>query len=98
MADKKYCNGSGKVFKFDDGGSILNLSIQPEQLVEYLAELNKERAAEGEEPTKYLNLSVARKREPGKYGDTHYAYVRPFKPSKKKEATQGKEDTDELPF
>lgn len=102
MAEKKYLKGSGKSFTFDDGNEILNFSIVPSQLIEFLKEVNKQRAADGEEPSEYLNIVVAKKAKPGQWGDTHYAYVRPYFTPKKKKPTQGNAasggDGDELPF
>jgi hypothetical protein len=99
--DKTYCKGSGKVFKFQNGGEVINLSVVPAQLVELLEVVNKQRGKEGYDPTEYLQLNIAEKREVGKYGDTHYAYVRPFKPSAKggssKKSTTGNED-NKLPW
>jgi hypothetical protein len=78
--EKRYCRGSGKQWTFQDSGnSILNLSIHPGQLAELLVQVNKERVAQGVKESEFLTIQVAEKQTPGEWGDTHYAYVRPYK-------------------
>jgi hypothetical protein len=72
MADKVYVKGSAKLRTFGNGGSVINLSLHAEDLIA----LAKEHAnAKG-----YLNLTVAERQTPGKYGDTHSVYLDTFTP------------------
>jgi hypothetical protein len=105
--EKRYCRGSGKEFIFEDDGQIINLSVVPAQLVEYLEQVNKERVAQGEKESDFLNIQIARKRTPGEWGDTHYSYVRPFKKYVKKDGgtknsskktTKKKTEEGEMPW
>jgi hypothetical protein len=81
MADeKRYCKGSGKKYVFEDSGNeIINLSVNPSQLAELLVQVNKERESQGQKTSDYLTIRIAEKRTPGEWGDTHYAYVQPYK-------------------
>jgi len=88
--EKRYCRGSGKRFVFRDGGEILNISIVPSQLVEYLEQVNKERVAQGEKESDFLNIQVAERKTPGEWGDTHYTYVRPYKKFVKRDEEESK--------
>jgi hypothetical protein len=107
--EKRYCKGSGKQFTFQDSGNtILNLSVNPAQLAELLIQVNKERVEQGQKESDYLTIQVAEKREVGEWGDTHYAYVRPYKAykgggsdSKPKAAPKGKKKAsgeDKMPW
>jgi hypothetical protein len=92
MAEKKYINSIYfKEFTFEKGGSILNISLYLQKFYDELLELVNEKG--------YVNLSVAQRKEKGKYGETHYCY---FKSFEKKETPpklmETKKDDDELPF
>jgi hypothetical protein len=108
--EKRYCRGSGKKYTFEDGGEIINLSVVPSQLAEYLVQVNKERVEQGEKESEFLTIQIAQKRTPGEWGDTHYSYVRPYKKYTKKDSGSTKsspkkttrkkkdENGDEMPW
>ncbi len=69
MPGKQYINKCKIVEKtFDDGGSLLNVAINVDELVEIA------------DPNGWLNLTIAKRREPSEKGATHYAYKNEFKP------------------
>ena len=69
--EKIYC-GSGKEKTFENGGSIISLSVcLDEYPKEYLTEFNGKR---------YLKLDVCRKREIDQYGKSHYVAVNTWQP------------------
>jgi len=71
MADKIYC-GSGKEKTFENGGSIISISVALEDYPkEFLTEYNGKR---------YLRLDVCRKREIDQYGKSHYVSVNTWQP------------------
>jgi hypothetical protein len=104
--EKKYLRGSAKQKIFEKGEfGILTLGVMVEELEELLAQINKQRAKEGEDPTKFINIKIGERREEGKYGDTHYAYVLPYQKFVKESGDDGpKEDAgseskeDKLPW
>jgi len=69
MPEKQYINKCKIVEKtFDDGGSLLNVALNVDELVEIA------------EPSGWVNLTIAKRREPSEKGATHYAYRNEFKP------------------
>jgi hypothetical protein len=69
--EKIYC-GSGKEKTFENGGSIISLSVcLDEYPKEYLTDFNGKR---------YLKLDVCRKREIDQYGKSHYVAVNTWQP------------------
>jgi glycerophosphoryl diester phosphodiesterase len=47
----------------------------------------------------YFNLEIKKRKEAGKYGDTHYLQVDEWKPAEKKEAPVGNPNNpDDFPF
>ena len=105
--DKTFINGIFvKEHKFNNGGSILKVSILADKLIE---ELNKYKNAAG-----YVNIDICQKREPDAKGNTHYATLNEWKrentpgnnaPMTDAEAMQygkemygGKEEQSDLPF
>lgn len=79
MAKEKVYVGSGKIKTFENGGSVINISLKIADLPD---------SVDG----KYINLTVAERREPDKYGFTHTVYVNDFVPKK------SKEEDSSLPF
>ena len=69
---KTYLKGSAKAKTFDNGGSVINLSLHADELITLATE---HRNAAG-----YLNLVVGERREVGKYGDTHSVWLDDFVP------------------
>lgn len=73
QSTKKYVpKCSCKSHTFADGGTILKLSFKVEELAAFVRENKNERG--------YINLIVAERREPGRYGDTHTVYLDEWKP------------------
>ena len=72
MADKKFV-GSGREKKFDDGGSVINISIKKADL---------DSCALSEKG--YYALTVGQRKETDQYGNTHYVYENTYQ---KKEST-----------
>jgi hypothetical protein len=64
------CSAKKKVF--DNGGSVLNVSIKGQDLTEFLSQHVNERG--------YLNLRIQKRREVGQYGDTHMVTLDTWKP------------------
>ncbi len=80
MPEKQYINKCKIVEKeFDNGGSVLNCAFSIDEL--------KSMAENG-----WVNITVAKRREPSEKGATHYAYKNEYKPKE----TQAQ--SDELPF
>ena len=89
MTVKQYVNGMIiKEKTFDNGGSQLKVSIKVEELTKQLKDLDDDG---------WVNVIVTRRKAPSDAGVTHYAYVDPWKPTKKKETKKTKDD-DDLPF
>ena len=69
MQEKQYVQKCKIVEKvFDDGGSLLNVAVSADEL--------KEMADENG----WVNITIAKRREPSEKGATHYAYKNEFKP------------------
>ena len=64
---KTYLNCQAKEKTFEDGGSIINLSVKAQEVIAFA----QAHANQGG----YLNLVVATRRTPGKYGETHSVYL-----------------------
>jgi len=78
--DKIYC-GSATEKKFDNGGEILKVSLDFQALLNGFAEwgyLTKD-------GKKKMTLKISRRREVGKYGETHTVEIDTFKPTKQVE-------------
>jgi len=74
MPERQYIQKCKIVEKtFDDGGSLLNVSINVDELVEIA------------DPNGWINLTIAKRREPSEKGATHYAYKNEFKPKTEEE-------------
>ena len=95
MTDKQYVNGIIiKEKTFDNGGSQLKVSIKVDDLMEQLNKLKDDG---------WVNLIVARRKEPSDGGITHYSYVDTWKPKKSSGGLDNKDnmmngDADDLPF
>ena len=84
MGDKKFV-GNGKIKTFDNGGFVINIRVR-------VADLTPNEKG-------YCNITVATRREPDKYGNTHTVYLNDFVPVKRENgpAKEVKEEPD-LPF
>jgi len=85
MADKIYC-GNGKEHTFKDGGKILKLSFSKKELQIMLANVNEKG---------YVNTNVCKRKEPSKFGQTHYLTIDDWQPDKKADVNAG---SNELPL
>jgi hypothetical protein len=90
MKDKTYVNKCKLVEKvFDNGGALINAAFNVDELVEHA------------DDNGWVNLVIAKRREPSDKGATHYAYFSDYKPEnkpeKKPEYITAKEP-DGLPF
>lgn len=99
MANQKnFIKGSAREVEFSNGGSVLNISLNMQQLQEL------------EQTKGYVNLTISARREADQYGNTHMIYENTFKPKEgaasapaakkpaaKKSAPAG-DDGDDLPF
>ena len=74
--DKKFV-GSGKEKVFDNGGSVINISIKKEDLE------GCKLSAKG-----YYFLTVATKREPDQYGNTHMIYENAYEKKETETTTE----------
>ena len=87
-----YC-GMGRVKEFDNGGKVLKLSF---------SERDRQLMDEHANEKGWVNLVVAKRREPSKTGVTHYCKIDTYQP-KRNQAEPGTTDattpdTDDLPF
>lgn len=74
MANEKiYINGVQLKEKvFQDGGSIIGLSVKLDKLIPSLQEHVNEKG--------YVNLKICKKRQPDQYGGTHYIELDTWRP------------------
>ena len=84
MEQKRFVKSFCKEKIFDNGGSIVKISISK-------ADFNELEATE----KGYVNLIVARRKEVSQFGDTHYIYLDDFKPKAKTLSTT---EGNDLPF
>ncbi len=63
MTEKIYLKSSAKEKIFPNGGSVLNIGIKAEELIQFIQAHTNERG--------YLNLNISKRNEVGQYGDTH---------------------------
>ena len=63
---------SARLVEFSDGGSLLKLSCDAHALAEFAREHKRESG--------YRMLCIAKRREVGKFGETHSVYLDTFKP------------------
>jgi hypothetical protein len=83
--EEKIYVGSGKKVKDYD---LVNISVcLDDRIKPYIYEYKGK---------KYINLTVAAKKEVDQYGKSHYVAINTFKPDEKKVET--KEENDDLPF
>lgn len=76
MAEHLYC-GSGKEKEFENGGKLLTISLNMDDLEKYFSEYGFVTNAQ----KRIIKIKVGRRREVGQYGETHTVEVDTFKPS-----------------
>ena len=87
MSKEKIYVGSGKKAKDYD---IVNISIcLDDKLKEHIYEYKGK---------KYINLTVAAKKEVDQYGKSHYVAINTFKPDESKQSQESNDDYNNLPF
>ena len=74
---------SAKHVKFSNGNSILKVGIHVDAMIEFLRQHVNEKG--------YVNLGISRRKEEGKYGETHTVWLDTWKPTR----SQG--GNDEVP-
>ena len=80
--------GNGKEVTFNDGGSIINMTLHLYKIGEHVYTY---------EGKKYVNLTIgANKDGANEYGKTHYVKINDFKPEPQKETASATKD--DLPF
>ena len=98
---KTYLNGSAKEVVFNDGGSLINVWIDLDDAKEKGLIKKTKTGKNG------IAMTIAKRSEEGKYGDTHYMYYKEMdgggskKPVAKKatpKTVSNDEPTDDLPF
>jgi hypothetical protein len=94
MEEKKYVNGIIiKEQSFNNGGSLLKMSIKVE---DFISELK------GIENNGWANIVVSKRKEPSDKGITHYAKIDDWKPDPDKansgQTQPNKEEKSDLPF
>lgn len=92
----KYLKGSAKQVSFNNGGSIINISLKKSEIAE-LPDTND-----------YVKISVIERRETDQYGNTHYVIENTYQPKSDSPAPTRKPDApsrpsnnkseDDLPF
>jgi len=96
MSEKTYVKGNAKEHVFQDGGSVLNISIDA-------SDIDKSKLVKG----KYLNISISRRKEVGQYGDTHSMIYNEYKPKNadgmdqtppEEQAPTSQQDSENLQF
>lgn len=71
---KTYCNAVyAKQVKFNNGNSIMKLSISVKKMIEFLNAHANEKG--------YVNLGVSERREVNEHGDTHCVWLDTWKPT-----------------
>jgi hypothetical protein len=102
-SNKTYVRGSAKEVKFQNGGYIINLSMNK-------GELNALPTKASKSGDEFITLRIAPLRTPDKYGNTHSVYYDNWEPSKDgskkssaKSSSSGKavnasQENDDLPF
>jgi hypothetical protein len=80
-----------KEVKFSNGGSLIELSIKVDELIESLKSLEHQKG--------WVNLQIIKRKEPSEKGATHYVSVNTWKPTAKGETVDvSKDDSKDLPF
>lgn len=67
--NKQYLKGSAREIVFNDGGSLINVWIDLDDLSE------KNLVKTTKSGRKGVAFTISKRREEGEYGDTHYMYV-----------------------
>ncbi len=95
MSEKIYI-GNGKEKHFNDGGSVINLTIGLDGIAQYF----KDYGFTTDQGKKKLKLVVQKRREIDQYGNSHYVCIDQFKPdsSKSNNSSHNTNDDENIPF
>jgi len=93
MSEKIYI-GSGKEKHFNDGGSVINLTIGLDGIAQYF----KDYGFTTDQGKKKLKLIVSKRREIDQYGNSHYVTVDTWKPEQQQAPPPAEEFEDDIPF
>ena len=77
-AQKVYLNGGGKEIVFRDGGTLINGYIDVDDAKA------KGAIRKSKKGTNFLSFTIAKRKEEGEFGDTHYLYFTDFEGNTKK--------------
>lgn len=90
MPNKIYAEGIFlKVINTQYGG-MLTININVDKFISFLQANKNEKG--------YVNLNIKKRKEKGRYGDTHYAEVNPWKPKQETMNLNQEENLDDVPF
>lgn len=84
--DKLFC-GSGKKVEFNNGGSILKMTINVDQLMQAIDQGHGFKGRES--GVQYIKVEAKRKREADQHGNTHYLEVDTWKPEQQPQQNWG---------
>lgn len=93
MIDKIYI-GSGREKTFDNGGSVINLTISLDGIAQYF----KDYGFTTDQGKKKLKLVVQKRREIDQYGNSHYVTVDTWKPEQQQAPPPAEEFEDDIAF
>jgi hypothetical protein len=88
MSEHIYC-GSGKEKIFDNGGSIISVSLDMDDIRKHWADYGFTTTS----GKQILKLKIGKRREEGRYGETHTVEIDTWKPT-----NGGPSDPDRVPF
>jgi hypothetical protein len=83
---KNYIRGSAKQVEFADGGVLINVDLN-------LQDLNSLPVSE----RGYVRVTIAKRTSPDTYGNTHYVFENQFVPDKSKSKSPAPEASDRKP-
>ncbi len=75
MNERNFAPLSVKQHTFKDGRTVLNVSGNAEKIIAWVNDNKNERG--------YVNIKIAERKTPSKYGDTHCAYLDTWTPTER---------------
>lgn len=81
---------SAKEISFDGGGSLIRLGFRVEELLDFIHQHAT--------PSGYLNLTLGKRRDVGKFGETHSVYLDTYTPKAGGQPRGGQAHDDNMPF
>lgn len=98
--DKKYLRGNARAKKFENGGEVVNFSINIKDMLSGLENQGhsiEEFANDGG----WVNLTITEKQKKDQWGNTHSCYLNEWKPDpdyKKPATSESPIDKGDVPF